>query len=508
MAWVTCATWITAVACSKDDAEPGRPDDNGGAADGAGEAGTAASGTSGVPDDAGLGGVGANQTGGAGDGGRASDGGGSNQPGGGEAGVLAEVGDFPGPSEDDQAPILLDKSHIVDSELGIGGPYRVEQDADANIFMQFSSGPSPAPAGTFPSEVLTGFARFDPAGQRLWTLNSASTVLTGKTVRAATLTPSGGVAFGGSVSAALPGETYVGGGSDAFVAEVDGDGELLWQHQWGSAAVEANELVAANPDGSLLAVALCTGQAPGNPATSTGGAVLTRYDGDGTRTVLKQYPAAELANTTRAFLQPSGDLLWIKSLLLGTLTPTGQGSSIASLEPTYAYDMVLAPDGKSFYATKMTSIEQLNLAGELTWSRKAAMRSAVIDSVEGVTWSGHASSCNTIRPLGDSLYATGIYENTYQNGSVPRQPTTTLFVARFSRSGRQQWFQQFLLDQAPIANAAPKTPRLAWVLAPDTDGNPNVLLYGDGPVMNAQSAYAATSALYLIKLSKLDGSVL
>ena len=510
--WLACVTLLTASACGEDDAKPDPSTLPGGSGGGGSHAGGGATGaTAGTagergpaPNDAGGGGVAGAGANGA-DGGAPEAGAGDGGSTDGGTGPTDDLGNFRGPALDDQAPILLGKDKIVDTGLT---PQRVEQDAAGNIFVQLSGGgPGPAPAATFPPLRIGGFARLDAKGSRVWTLNSTAPALTGKTVWSAALTKSGRLLFGGAVDAALPGETHA-GSSDAFVAELDGDGALLWQHQWGSAGIETNEFVASNADDSVLAVASCAGQAPGNPATNAGGPVLTRYDASGLRTILKQYEPAQLANTSRSFVDSSGTLLWVKSLMLGKLDSTGLASVASSSPPSLAHALALATDEKSFYGTETAALENLSLSGLVTWARLAEERTAVIEPVEGVTWHGTVTDCRTIQPTSDALYVTGIYDNTYMNGSVPHKPTTTLFVARFTLNGRQQWFQQFLLDQNPISNAAPTTPRLAWVLAPDAQGNPSVLLRGDGPIMNAQSVYSAGPALYLVKLSKLDGSLL
>jgi hypothetical protein len=135
-------------------------------------------------------------------------------------------------------------------------------------------------------------------------------------------------------------------------------------------------------------------------------------------------------------------------------------------------------------------VAQLGLNGNALWYRQGAKQTAIIDTVEGVKWTGSMSLASAFGVSAEGLYIFGTYTNSYQNGSVARPTTTPMFVARLGLDGQQVWFKEFLLQS--LANKSNANTLGIAVHDPAT----LVAFFWDG------------AGTYALRLSKADGSLL
>jgi len=137
---------------------------------------------------------------------------------------------------------------------------------------------------------LDGFvAKYDTAGNRLWvkSVHSASSVFglpAQEMVRGLATTGDGrivavGYTEGGlfGVNAAPSGQA----GTDLFVAEFDGDGNLLWGRQLGTATTDNAASVASDADGSVYLAGYTYGALDGNVSAGGADAIVVKWSPDG-----------------------------------------------------------------------------------------------------------------------------------------------------------------------------------------------------------------------------------
>jgi hypothetical protein len=303
-------------------------------------------------------------------------------------------------------------------------------------------------------------------------------------IPAIALTHDDEILVGGFTATALPGETASGSFHDAVVGKIDGDGNVVWLHQWGSGGQQETVAVAEGPDGAVLAMGPCSGQAPKNPASVTGGPFTARYEADGTRTWLKQFEPLGVAAARpegSLFVDDSGHQYVNVAAQPETLIKIdGDGSeewryslpTEDSGSPLYGL-LAWAPSKASFFGLSTAarqgavrdSLAKYRLDGTNAWYRKTAEQSAVIDDVEGVTWTGSFGSLDQLVVDADGIFIGGGYENVYAHGSVPRPSTFPAFVARYDFDGNRVWFQEFVPDD--LETLRPTTDVRGLVMDPD-----------------------------------------
>ena len=438
---------------------------------------------------------------------------------------------LPGPDEIDQQPVLVSPDYVLttDAPPTIAGAL-----ADGGMLL---FGPSKA------------LARYGADRSQVWKVTSA--IPSSVNVTSAKLMPDGTTFLGGSTGSALPGETQNAGG-DAVVMQLDGDGNLSWAHQWGSSGGDSTTMLAVGADGAVLSAASCSGQAPGNPADNTGGMVAARYESDGSRTFLKQYPGAKLGQNNATSLTPismlvrddgqallgesTGYAAYFRSLdamgaLLGD-APVGSddiqlgfiGSGVAlapervlfSADHQSIYDLggplvgAAPPMGPPVPGAPLLvtyAFANLDLDGNVNWYRGFGGQTAIIDDVEGVQWTGDFTGLSAVGVADDAIYLAGTYQNSYVHGSTARPTTTTLFVARCQPNGEQVWFQELMLDESLLAQD-PGVPGAVAGVTFDADGNPVVVFGGNAPIKTSGTAYQGRLVTFAVPLKKSDGSLL
>jgi hypothetical protein len=396
--------------------------------------------------------------------------------------------DIPGPVTPDEPPVVVDSAQLVSITPPIWGS--LSEDGAGNIYIIGTESHAALPPCGGPGQCppfVNEVAALGPDLGQKW-VHKFSPAQQAVVVRS-----NGEAYFGSGTTAALPGETQV-GSSDATLGKLDATGQVVWQHQWGGTGSQQTLSVGIEPDGAVIGLGVCSGQVPGNPPDNKGGPFAVRYEADGTRTWLKQYPTT-LGIPLNELVDSAGNVYFGSSgPTITTLNPvdgsSSQGPNYTSVAGGFPQAR-FALDFKSFYASSGNVIGQLGLDGNALWYRQGGSQTAVIDTVEGVKWTGTISTIATAFGLAtEGIYVFGTYTNTYQNGSVARPSTTPVYVARLGRSGEQVWFKELLLQGT----------------ANKSNGNPLGLAVHDPAVVVA--FFWDNAGTYAVRLSKADGSLL
>ncbi|MEI9938502.1 MAG: hypothetical protein WDO69_14895 [Pseudomonadota bacterium] len=484
---------VCAYGCGKDDPN---------AAKSMGEAGESAAG---APDSAsggadtggrnaggsnGKGGSGGNQTGAeAGDGGMTDMGGAAGFGGSdGSPEITGQRGpDLLGPMTDGQAPLVLATNRQPDVCVGYALS-AVLADSSGNIYLQCQK----------------SLTQYSSSFTRGWTVGFSADLAEYQT------------------SAVSGTDLYVGGSiaQAALVARIDSNGNEVWRDTWSSSGSQSVRELALAPNGALYATGDSTGQAPGNPSSAAGGRWIAKYDpSNGTRLWLKQ--AGQYRVAQAAFFPIVTDVdsnLYVSGCLpnepclgnasLQVFDSSGNARPGISLTTAFAgmnfglgdihYS---ASDETLFMVTRASnpvtttspiSVVSFGLDGTLKWYSYGELpRTAILDPVEGVEWSGHFDDLAPQFALSnDAIFVAGVYSNTYRNGSNPPPSTHPAYVARYDRKGHRVWFQEFSFNQGVSVS-----------------GGGGVALLPSGNLVVALDGPNHAGGPYLVQLKSADGTV-
>jgi hypothetical protein len=514
--------------------------------------------TGGLAGSAGLSGSGASSSGGAsGISGSSGTGGtaGSSQAGtaGGASAIEAQNLKFlQGPVADDQHPLLVGLDHAVrvidDSSLLInntGDLFAVVTEAGTPVIAKYDS----SLTKTWSYSVFDNTFKLSNTNISFSEQNTDGNTLS--------VAADGGLFFGGRIASALPGESY-GGAEDSFVGKIAADGTLAWIHQLGSSSSDFVHRTFGLPDGSVIAIGETSGQLPGQPDTVLGGTYgsdwLVRYEADGTQTWLKQYtvdPAGSIPGglfgtdadgrqDTEMALDPSGVLLVADGpsvtkidVAHGTVldsrlvvndnvattaqTPNGNLVNCVPIGMTsdgfYTWtDYVNRDSAKN--PKSSAALAKFSLDGVvLSYREVEPVRTAVIDPVGNVTWSGTMNALNPglstnryIAVSSDAVYLAGIYENSYSiDGAAARPTIRNLFVGKYSLTGDRIWFQELSFAGDTADDMIRSLPR---GLQLDLSGNPVLLAVQKSFDNNNHDLLLNPTGGFIFKLNAADGTVM
>ena len=159
--------------------------------------------------------------------------------------------------------------------------YAIDSDGDMYI--------SGLVKGALPGQTSAGeedaFVRkYDPQGNILWTRQFGTDGFDGAFAIAVNET---GVYISGSVSNALPGQTYL-GYSDVFVRKYDTNGNEIWTRQFGTAASEESRAITVGPSGVYVS-GVVTSTLPGQTSSGSMDGFVRRYDFNGNEVWTRQF---------------------------------------------------------------------------------------------------------------------------------------------------------------------------------------------------------------------------
>jgi hypothetical protein len=295
--------------------------------------------------------------------------------------------------------------------------------------------------------ITTVVSKFDSALNPLWSVDFRGFTMSPIFINTETL-------WSGLAVDTKTGNIYVGGAQNgkAVIQQILPGGTLGWVNEIGPAngSAEINDVVVAADD-TIYAAGASSGQLPNQPATASGGGFELHYAADGTLLQALQSDAfgpqqlfvdtagnSVINNFTTHLgllgLDPSFNLVWSSTGLDPGPVATSPTGSVYTFGTLSGALMIL--ESRSF------------VTGTAVWRRTFATQTATLNAVEGETWKGEFNN-NSYYPLvaasSDSIYLTGIYHNTYQNGSSPPPVTSPCFVTRLDSTGNQVWFKQFMV---------------------------------------------------------------
>lgn len=303
------------------------------------------------------------------------------------------------------------------------------------------------PPGPFPTPSLVWTTEFGSDG----TDSAAPVAVSG----------SGSVYVGGSAHGTFPGQT-AGGGRDAFVARVDGSGNLQWARQWGTSLEEITEGVGTDGNGNVYVAGDRDGEMRGTLIGAFNG-FIARYDSAGNQIWNRTFSSANTMYTKglavggtgniyaagytygvfegQSLSTPSsqmdafivrydaeGNMLWVRQFGTGT-SDAAQAVAADGLGNAYVAGYTLgAYPGQTYLGADDVYIRKYNSSGVALWTTEFGTGSQDVGRAVGVDAAGNS-------------YAAG---DTY--GTFPGQTPSGLqdgFVAKCDSSGNILWTRQF-----------------------------------------------------------------
>ncbi len=152
--------------------------------------------------------------------------------------------------------------------------------------------------GTLPGQTSAGdqdafLRKYDPQGNELWT-RQFGTAGSDFAVAVA-VDPQGYVYVVGRVGGALPGQGHA-GGLDVFVRKYDGQGNLLWTRQFGTAGDDFGVAAKVDSSGALYVSGRVAGTLPGQTSSGEADAFIRKYDPQGNELWTRQFGSEGIDN--------------------------------------------------------------------------------------------------------------------------------------------------------------------------------------------------------------------
>ena len=265
----------------------------------------------------------------------------------------------------------------------------------------------------------------------------------------------GSVYVAGDASGALPGQSFAGGASDAFVRRYDAAGNELWTRQFGTAGLDSAFAVwAIGTD--VYVGGRTTGVFPGQISAGGFDAFLRKYDANGNEQWTRQFgtlgadelvgifadatgvyvsgdvggvlPGQTFAGTADAFVRAydaTGNTLWTRQF--GTsLRDTGFRIS-GDDSGIYVVGAAGPLPGQTFAGVADAFVRKYDLNGNELWTRQFG--TTAVDIAIGVSTGGRA------------VYVVG-----RTDGGLPGQAHeggADAFVRKFDTDGNELWTRQF-----------------------------------------------------------------
>ena len=234
--------------------------------------------------------------------------------------VLGETrGAFPGHTNLGGVDVFLRKHDSMGQELWVlqfgteeadsGGDLTI--DAGGNAYVTGSTFGVLDDMDEFTEDNDVYVTKVDPSGNVLWTHQFGSGADQADEGFAVIVDVDGDVYVGGRVSGELPdGATW--GGLDAFIRKYDSDGNTIWSDQIGSdQGLLDNDSafgLTSDPAGNVYVVGTTAGHLPGMTAFRVGDVWLRKYSSDGEELWTRQFGSDEAEDGLRIALDSDGNL--------------------------------------------------------------------------------------------------------------------------------------------------------------------------------------------------------
>ncbi len=249
-------------------------------------------------------------------------------------------------------------------------------------------------------------AKYDKNGTPVWTQQLKT--LNANQANAISVDASGNVFIGGSVTGVIGSGQTSAGKQDAYVAQLDSKGKIVYQQQMGTSGTDQVSAMATTSDGSLLVASVQNGHA-----------ILSKY-------------ANGNATSTPTWTQDLGDLQ--------------NGGTISSI----------AVSGNQIYLSGSTNNAALNGGGTATIVTPSS--GAGDAYVMGITDNGASATANTVSYVGTgaqdkggaltvgadgTVYLSGTTSGTFAGQTRSTANTSNAFVAALTPGGAVNWVRQY-----------------------------------------------------------------
>jgi hypothetical protein len=257
-------------------------------------------------------------------------------------------------------------------------------------------------AGLTAGEFDAFVANYDASGNLLWVRQLGSSMT--DVAYAVSADGVGNVYLSGFTDGSLDGSSY--GNSDAFISKYDGEGNHLWVRQLGSAAADGSRGVAADSLGNVY-LAVTTGGDLGGPNAGGFDAAVSKFDAAGTALWTRQFGTTVEDLAREIATDPFGNV-FLAGVTMGSLGGPSAGN-------------------RDIFVSKHDA------AGNLLWIRQlgTSFDEAYSHGPDGVRVS------------------TDMFGNVYlassTNGSLggPNAGDSDLFFAKFDAEGNLRWTEQY-----------------------------------------------------------------
>jgi uncharacterized protein (TIGR03437 family) len=254
--------------------------------------------------------------------------------------------------------------------------------------------------GSFSGQTNAGgddalVAKYSPAGAEQWVRQFGTAARDQVQGVAADAT---GVYVAGYTLGALAGNNL--GSGDAFVRKYDANGNALWTRQFGTSSNDEATGIAADGTG-VYVVGNTEGALPGAPAGSSADAFVRKFDANGNELWTRQFGTPSLDEAHAVAVDTTG--VYITGRTNGTLGESSQGG----------FDLFL---------------RKYDPSGTVVWTRQFGTSSTDDAYAVGVNASGVYVGGDTVSTFPGATKAGGLYD---------------AFAAKFDLAGNQQWVRQF-----------------------------------------------------------------
>ena len=271
----------------------------------------------------------------------------------------------------------------------------------------------------------------------------------------------GNVFVAGQTSGTLPGQSWGGGFTDAYLKMYDSAGEEVWLRQFGGSGDDAANAVAASPSGDVYVAGRTGGESTGAMMLGgVSGTFLRKYNAEGTELWASQFGFENFAGSTAVDVDTEGSV-YVAGSVQGALP--GQ----VALGPEDAFLRKYGSDGEELWTAQMGGVGAdfaldvaVNSAGEayvVGWSRNihpdqgnAVSMNAFVNAFDkdGATlWSTRLDLVGFSQATAVDVDGEGnLYVSGWVSGVLAGQTqvgATDAFLGKYAPTGELIWARQF-----------------------------------------------------------------
>jgi beta-propeller repeat-containing protein len=260
--------------------------------------------------------------------------------------------------------------------------------------------------GVFPGQTSAGLSdaflrKYDRSGNEVWTRQFGSPL---NDFAPALSIGSGRICVGGRSDAALPGQTFIGGLSDAYIRCFSSGGAHIWTRQFGTVASDTVSAVAVDSRGAVYVAGETEGALPTQTSAGLRDAFIRKYDRSGNEVWSRQFGTSNSEFASGLAVDSRGDV-YIAGRTFGTFP----GQPVAGVADAF--------------------IRKYDSGGNEVWTRQFGSTS--IDSANAVT-AGPLGEVYVVGQVGGALLG-----QTYVGG------VSDAFLRKYDRNGSELWTRQF-----------------------------------------------------------------